>query len=583
MFLFLFGAIALISVPLAGGRLSLLADLRLRHSWLIAAALAAQVLIITVFPDRLGELGEPAHMGTYLLAGAFLWANRRVPGLWLIGLGGAANFAAIVANGGVMPASEDALDVAGLSPDLGDEFANSALLADPELTVLGDVFAIPAAWPLSNVFSIGDLCIGVGLLVALHIISRSRLSPPPPTEQFRALVRHPQFARLWAAQATSSVGDFVYSLAVAVTVIGEGMGASLLATILIVQAAPAAITGLLGAPLIDAYSRKRLMVFADLARGSAVGSLLLVSSPSSAHILLVAACLGTFGAIFQPALHASLPNLVPAKLLVTANATISATFHLAVLIGPVLGGLLATYSGSRPAFAINAASFAVSALLLARMRIPQSTGPAGEGGALRGMSEGLRYVAGSAIVRVVAVTAGLAMFAAAMRQPLEPVLILDDLGGVARDIGLAAGAWGLGMLAGSCAVPALATRWRQETLMGVGLSLMGVAILVSAQVSALSSLLLLWLAGGYGNALLTITYETLLQQRTPDYLRGRVVAANEAVLDAALVAGLALAGSVAGLVGTRGVMAVSGTLLLLAALLVPLLLRHRGMLPGGNS
>jgi hypothetical protein len=83
----------------------------------------------------------------------------------------------------------------------------------------------------------------------------------------------------------------------------------------------------------------------------------------------------------------------------------------------------------------------------------------------------------------------------------------------------------------------------------------------------------MWMLGGWGNALLTVAYETLLQQRTPDSLRGRVVAANEAVLDASLVAGLAVAGISAAALGTRGVMIVSGALLLVAAALVPLLLR----------
>ncbi len=75
------------------------------------------------------------------------------------------------------------------------------------------------------------------------------------------------------------------------------------------------------------------MIVADVCRALAVGSLLLAESPSSLHILAVAACLGCFGALFQPALYASLPNLVSPRLLLTANATLSATFHLAVLVG----------------------------------------------------------------------------------------------------------------------------------------------------------------------------------------------------------------------------------------------------------
>lgn len=573
MLLVVLGLFALVTVPLARGSLWRLADVELRHQWLVGLALVVQILFITVLPGQLDGIHAPAHLMTYGLAAAFVWANRAIPGVWVIGLGGAANFVAIAANGGVMPASADALAAAGMVADKGEAFANSALVEGARMAVLGDVFAIPAAWPLSNVFSVGDVIIGAGLLVSLHVICGSRLVPPSPAK-LRLLVRQPGFVRLWAAQATSSVGDFVYSLAVAITVIDSERGVTLLATVLIAQAAPAAITGLLGAPLVDRLSRRRLMVAADVCRALAVGSLMLSSSPSSLHILLVAGCLGAFGALFQPALYASLPNLVAPGLLLTANAAISATFYLAVLVGPLLGGLIATYSGVQVAFALNAGTFVLSALLLSGVRIPRVR-PAEASNGLQSLGEGLRHVVTTALVRGVAVISGLAMFAAAMRQPLEPMFILRDLDGVIGHVALAAGAWGVGMLVGSCAVPLLERRWGCVNLMGAGLAAMGVASVAASQAGGTSALCLLWLLGGWGNALLTVAYDTLLQERTPDALRGRVVAANEAVLDAALVAGLAIAGVSAAAFGTRGVFAGSGVLLLVAAALVPLMLRAR--------
>jgi hypothetical protein len=83
----------------------------------------------------------------------------------LISAGGALNLIAIVANGGVMPASEAALRRAGLDAEAG--FSNSAHVADARVAWLGDVFAVPASWPLSNVFSIGDVVVvaGIGYLV----------------------------------------------------------------------------------------------------------------------------------------------------------------------------------------------------------------------------------------------------------------------------------------------------------------------------------------------------------------------------------------------------------------------------------
>jgi hypothetical protein len=75
-----------------------------------------------------------------------------------------------------MPASADALAAAGL-PATEPGFESSAGLADPRLAFLGDVFAIPASWPLSNVFSVGDVCIGAGLAWGLHRVCGSRLVP----------------------------------------------------------------------------------------------------------------------------------------------------------------------------------------------------------------------------------------------------------------------------------------------------------------------------------------------------------------------------------------------------------------------
>jgi uncharacterized protein DUF5317 len=163
-----------LAVPLLGGRLGALAEVRLRLPWLLPAALALQVVAISL-PGVPGRLRPPLHVASYLVAGAFLVANRRLPGMLVVGLGTAANLLAIAANGGVMPASPDALATAGLPPDPAG-FANSAALAEPRLAFLGDVFAIPSGWPLANVFSVGDVVIALGAVLAVHGICGSR--PP---------------------------------------------------------------------------------------------------------------------------------------------------------------------------------------------------------------------------------------------------------------------------------------------------------------------------------------------------------------------------------------------------------------------
>ena len=109
------------------------------------------------------------------MAFVFLYANRDVPGLWLVGLGTAMNLTAIAANRGVMPATRSALATAGI-PIEGGHFVNSGILADPKLIFLGDVFAVPEPIPLAIVFSAGDVCVAIGAALILHQLCRSRLA-----------------------------------------------------------------------------------------------------------------------------------------------------------------------------------------------------------------------------------------------------------------------------------------------------------------------------------------------------------------------------------------------------------------------
>jgi len=168
--------LAVATVPLAGGRLRALGDIELRWAWTIMVAIGLQVLIISVFPDRFDALHEPVHVLSYAFAGAFLVANIRLPGVPLIAAGALCNLVAIVANGGVMPASPAAQQAAGLVQKEG--FVNSGVVEDPKLLFLGDIFAIPDSVPLlDNVFSIGDVLIALGAFLFVHGMCGSRLIP----------------------------------------------------------------------------------------------------------------------------------------------------------------------------------------------------------------------------------------------------------------------------------------------------------------------------------------------------------------------------------------------------------------------
>ena len=166
---------ALASVPLAGGRLGALAHVTFRAPGLLLGALGVQVVITSVVAAGDTRLHDALHLGSYAAAAAWLVLNRHVPGMLLLGLGGALNLCAIVANGGVMPADPGALRTAGVVVEAG-EFNNSAPVADARLGWLGDVFATPGWFPGANVFSVGDVLIVLGALWAVHRIGGSRLA-----------------------------------------------------------------------------------------------------------------------------------------------------------------------------------------------------------------------------------------------------------------------------------------------------------------------------------------------------------------------------------------------------------------------
>lgn len=174
VFLIAVVALSLITVPICGGSLSKLGEVRLQRSWLIAAALGIQILIVSVIPGANPTVNRLLHLASYALAAAFLVCNRHIRGLWIVAVGAALNALAITANHGVMPASESALRSAGELQST-DSFMNSALLPNPRLLFLGDIFAIPQSWPLHNVFSIGDVCIALGAAFAIHALCGTRI------------------------------------------------------------------------------------------------------------------------------------------------------------------------------------------------------------------------------------------------------------------------------------------------------------------------------------------------------------------------------------------------------------------------
>ena len=167
----------------AGGSLANLSSFRLRWAGLAVAGLLIQLVLFTRFGYSIvGGAGPAIYIATTLAVFATVVRNIRLTGMPIVALGALSNLAAIAANGGSMPADPAALAIAGLE---AEPHTNSVVLASPALQPLTDIFALPAWLPLANVFSIGDVLIGVGLVIVIATAMR-RPAPSEPGARVEA-------------------------------------------------------------------------------------------------------------------------------------------------------------------------------------------------------------------------------------------------------------------------------------------------------------------------------------------------------------------------------------------------------------
>ena len=167
---------------LFGGRPAGLANLQFRWPWLILGGLLVQVVL---FSDQVakvvGDLGPWIYVGSTGLVFLGVLRNIDISGMKIVALGAASNLAAIVANGGYMPASRGALEALGKTdPTI---YSNSATLEHPALEPLTDIFALPAWLPSANIFSVGDVLIALGVVVVIVAAMRRGGAPAPVTAE----------------------------------------------------------------------------------------------------------------------------------------------------------------------------------------------------------------------------------------------------------------------------------------------------------------------------------------------------------------------------------------------------------------
>lgn len=390
------------------------------------------------------------------------------------------------------------------------------------------------------------------------------------------LRRNRDFRRLYLALVISLVGDWFAFVAVSALLVELTGRQSMPAAVYAASVLPVVLATPLAGVLADRVDRKMMMVVADAARVPTALLLCLAGAWGSAPLAMAAVlALALLSAFFDPVATAAVPSLVEPDDLPVANAAIGAAWGAMLIVGAGLGGLAASAFGYQAAFVINAASFAVSGLLVAGIR-RATQGRREAGGAARAAPwrQAWQHVRSRpAQIALLLCKPGVGIANGIVG--VLPALALVQYGAGATGLGLLLAARGLGAMLG----PVLATRLRARDRRGGWLmTLCGASILLYALAYALLPLaptlvlaaLLVILAhvGGGGQwALSTMG----LQAATPDELRGRVMAldyglATAAIGISALVAALLTeaASPKVAIWGQVGVAALYGTAWLLA-------------------
>lgn len=154
-----------------GGRFSNFARLEFNHIWLLFLPLLFQIIAFSPLGDYLildTPIAKYLYFLSMALAAVALWLNRRLPGAPWIAAGFALNFLAISLNGGFMPVSETARQIAGQAPLLGRDKNTIPMTSSTLLPWIGDVIPIPGFLPFASVFSLGDLLIAIGGIIFIQ-------------------------------------------------------------------------------------------------------------------------------------------------------------------------------------------------------------------------------------------------------------------------------------------------------------------------------------------------------------------------------------------------------------------------------
>jgi MFS family permease len=396
--------------------------------------------------------------------------------------------------------------------------------------------------------------------------------------QLGLLGRPGPFRLISLAALGSGIGTWFAAIALQVDVFDRTHSAVWIAALVIVEFVPTIAVGLVFGPFVDRLSRRRLMIASDLARFGVFAALPFVDS--ALGIVVLAAVAGLAWSVFRPALFAGLPNLVAEDELTSANSLLQAIENGTTALAPPLAGLLVATEGPHLAYWVNAASFLVSAALLAR--VPASklqTAVSATRGLLRDVGDGMRAVARSPQLMTVLIVWTAAILANGAINVSEIAFAKDSLDSGAFGFGLIAGGGGLGLALGSLLAAPWIDRRGVTTVYISSFVLMAGGFGVAAVAPNVWVAVLCVIISGIGNGAAVVCNFTYIGRGAADEVRGRTITLLTSATAVTFVVGTLVGGQVTDAVGARWVWGGAAAIYALVGLLAVALAPRGGVEP----
>jgi MFS family permease len=380
------------------------------------------------------------------------------------------------------------------------------------------------------------------------------------------------FRLLFLATLASSIGTWLAFIALVIDVWDRTEDSNWVSALLIVEFLPIVAIGFFAGRLIDRASRRWILVTSDAARAGVF--FVLPFATSALQIVMLALVAGLATSIFRPAVYAGLPNLVSDADLPRANGLLQTADNLTWTIGSLVGGALVAATSPDVAYVVNAFSFAVSAVLILRIRerLEEAEREPSRGG-WRDLVEGFSLATHSRSLVTVLVAWSIVMLANAGINVSEVVLAKEVFGGGDFGYGLLEGAAGLGLVIGSLFAATWIAQRGLAVPYGVSIGLMALGFAAAAVAPNVWVAAMAVIAAGAGNGVAVITNALLVQRGAPDRMRGRAFTVVMSAGYLVLGIGMIIAGPLTNAIGARAVWGISAVVTAVGAIVGYVLVR----------